>query len=68
MACVFELDPGLIDLEKKLSDDLQLDSLDMLDLIIALNDQITGEEIDPTLLKDVKTVQDLVDSLSYLWK
>ena len=46
--------------EKQLSDDLKLDSLDMVDLILILNDY-TSEKNDPALFKNVRTVQDLVD-------
>jgi len=52
---------------KRLHDDLQLDSLDMVDLILALSES-RGERIDPTLFKEAGTVQDLVDSVSPFWK
>jgi acyl carrier protein len=58
----FKLDPGLISLDKRINEDLELDSLDMVDMIIALSDQ-TGKKIDPSLFKDACTVQDLVDSV-----
>ena len=53
--------------EKRLNDDLQLDSLDMVDLILTLSDYI-GEKIDPTLFREAGTVQDLVDLVSPIWK
>jgi len=46
--------------EKRLSDDLKLDSLDLVDLILILNDY-TSEKNDPASFKNVRTVQDLVD-------
>jgi acyl carrier protein len=58
----FKLDPGLICPEKRINEDLELDSLDMVDMIIALSDK-TGKKIDPSLFKDACTVQDLVDSV-----
>jgi acyl carrier protein len=67
MISEFELDAGSISLEKHLGDDLQLDSLDMVDLILSLSDYM-GEKIDPSLFKDARTVQDLVDSVSPIWK
>jgi len=67
MASEFKLDADSIGLEKHLSNDLQLDSLDIVDLILRLSDCI-GEKIDPTLFKDARTVQDLVDSVTPLWK
>jgi acyl carrier protein len=57
----FKLDPGLICPEKRRNEDLELESLDMVDMITALSDQ-TGKKIDPSLFKDACTVQDLVDS------
>jgi len=57
---VFELDADSITPNKRLDEDLDLDSLDMVDLILSLNDY-TDEKIDPSLFKDAKTVQDLVE-------
>jgi acyl carrier protein len=67
MVSEFKLAADSIGLEKQLSNDLQLDSLDIVDLILGLSDFI-GEKIDPTLFKDAHTVQDLVDSVTPLWK
>ncbi|MDR2718920.1 MAG: phosphopantetheine-binding protein [Treponema sp.] len=53
--------------EKRLYDDLQLDSLDMVGLLLNLNDY-TGKKFDPTLFKDARIVQDLVDSIYPLWE
>ena len=61
------LDADSIGPEKHLNDDLQLDSLDMVDLILNLSDHI-GEKADPALFKNACTVQDLVDSVAPLWK
>ena len=60
LASEFKLKPDLISLEKRLDEDLQLDSLDMVDLVISLKDS-TKKEIDPALFKNARTVQDLVD-------
>jgi acyl carrier protein len=67
MVSEFKLNADSISLEKHLSNDLQLDSLDIVDLLLRLSDYI-GKKIDPTLFKDVRTVQDLVDSVIPLWK
>ena len=56
-----------IGLEKCLDEDLDLDSLDMVDLILALKDNI-GDKVDPSLFKNVRTLQDVVDLLQPLWK
>ena len=67
MVAQFELNADSITLEKRLSDDLDLDSLDMVDLILGLNDHI-DKKIDPTLFKNACTVQDLVDLIYPIWK
>ena len=63
----FELELELISLEKRLDEDLDLDSLDLVDLIISLEDHV-DEKIDPSLFKDARLVQDLVDLLQPFWK
>ena len=67
MISEFKLDDGLISPEKRLDDDLDLDSLDMVDLIIRLEDY-TAKKIDPSLFKDARIVQDLVDLAQPIWK
>jgi acyl carrier protein len=66
MISEFEIDADSISPEKRLDDDLQLDSIDMVDLILSLSDYI-GEKINPALFKDARTVRDLVELVSPLW-
>ena len=63
----FKIDAGLISPEKRLEDDLDLDSLDEVDILLSLSNYI-GEKIDPTLFKDAVTLQDVIDLLIPLWK
>jgi acyl carrier protein len=56
-----------IELDKHLSDDLDLDSLDMVDLIINLKGHI-GDKVSPGLFKNARTVQDIVDLVQPIWK
>ena len=63
----FEIDPGAVSPEKRLYDDLDLDSLDAVDLVVSLKDHIEGK-IDPALFKDARTVADVVAILRPLWK
>jgi len=63
----FKLDPDSIKADSHLGNDLDLDSLDMVDLILSLEDY-TNEKVDPSLFKDVRKVQDLVDIIQPLWK
>jgi acyl carrier protein len=58
----FELDPAMVVPEAKLFDDLDLDSIDAVDLIVKMKQYIPGK-IDPELFKSVRTVQDVVEVL-----
>ena len=66
MISVFELDADSISTDKCIENDLGLDSLDMVDLILSLSDYL-GKKIDPSLFKEARTVQDLVDSVAPIW-
>jgi acyl carrier protein len=63
----FEIDSSVISPEKQLYNDLELDSLDAVDIIVSIKDHLEGK-IDPALFKDARTVQDLVDILHPIWK
>ena len=63
----FEIDADLVSLEKLLEENLDLDSLDAIDLINYLTDHLNGDP-DPTLFKDARTVEDLVNLLAPIWK
>ena len=67
MSAEFEFEADSISPETRLSEDLDLDSLDMVDLILSLADY-TKEKADPTLFKGARTVQDIVDAIYPLWK
>jgi len=67
MVSEFEIDADSISPEKHINEDLQLDSLDMVDLTLRLSDYI-GKKISPSLFKDARIVQDLVDSVTPLWE
>jgi len=58
----FEIDEASITPTALLADDLDLDSIDSIDLIVKMKDFIPGK-IDPAIFKTVKTVQDVVDAL-----
>jgi acyl carrier protein len=67
LAAEFKIDPSLVSPSKNIFDDLQLDSLDLVELIAGLKEHTNGE-IDTSAYKDSKTVQDLVDLLQPFWK
>lgn len=58
----FQLDPAKITLESHLFTDLDLDSIDAVELAIQLQD-ITGRRVKAEEFKSVRTVGDVVDSV-----
>lgn len=56
---LFEVDPEDISLESNLYQDLDIDSIDAVDLVVELQ-KITGKRIKPEDFKSVRTVQDVV--------
>ena len=62
---LFELDKSAITLDSKLYEDLDIDSIDAVDLVVKLK-QITGKRIEPSDFKNVRTVQDVVDAIHEL--
>ncbi len=57
---LFELDPESITPESKLYEELDLDSIDAVDLIVHLQN-ITRRKFNPEEFKSVKTVADVVE-------
>ena len=62
---LFELQPEKIVPEASLYEDLDLDSIDAVDLFLTLK-EITGRKIQPQAFKDVRTVSDVVDAIQKL--
>lgn len=58
----FEIEEDKITPTAKLGDDLELDSIDSIDLIVKMKDFVPGK-VDPAIFKTVKTMQDVVDAL-----
>jgi len=59
---LFEIDPRQVSLESHLYTDLDIDSIDAVDLVVELK-KITGKKIRPDDFKSVRTVQDVVDAV-----
>ena len=57
---MFEVSPEQITREARLFEDLDLDSIDAVDLIVKLQD-LTGRKFKPEEFKSVRTVGDLID-------
>ena len=62
---LFEIDPQDITPEARLYEDLELDSIDAVDMIVHLQKK-TGKKIKPETFKSVRTVQDVVDAVEQL--
>jgi len=62
---LFELDQRKIVPEARLYDDLDIDSLDAIDLILELK-QLTGRKVQPEQFKHVRTVGDVVSAVQTL--
>ena len=58
----FDIDPARIKPEARLGEDLDIDSIDAVDLIVQLK-PLVGKRLQPEAFKSVRTVQDVVDAL-----
>jgi acyl carrier protein len=63
----FELEEAAVKPEANLLADLELDSIDAVDLIVKMKPYISGK-IEPEMFKTVRTVQDVVNVLHPLVK
>jgi acyl carrier protein len=63
----FELDAEAITPEANLYEELDLDSIDAVDLVIKLQ-QLTGKKIQPDEFKSVRTVNDVINAIEGLVK
>jgi len=62
---LFEIDPADIRPEAHLYQDLDIDSIDAVDLVVELK-KMTGKKIQPEDFKSVRTVQDVVTEIEKL--
>ncbi len=59
LAVEFEIEPELITMDAHLMDDLDIDSIDAIDILTRLR-EITGKPLPAETLKGVRTVGDVV--------
>jgi len=59
---LFEIDAQQISTQSRLYEDLDLDSIDAVDLIIELK-KLTGKKIQPDDFKSIRNVQDVIDAV-----
>lgn len=62
---LFDIEPQQVSRESRLYEDLDIDSIDAVDLVIELK-KITGKKMLADDFKSVRTVQDVVDAVSRL--
>ena len=62
---LFEVDPAQITPDANLYQDLDIDSIDAVDLVVELK-KVTGKKIQPDDFKAVRTVQDIVNAVQTL--
>jgi acyl carrier protein len=62
---MFELEKSKITPQSNLYTELDIDSIDAVDIVVKLN-KITGKRIQPDVFRSVRTVQDVVDVLATL--
>jgi acyl carrier protein len=62
---LFEVPLSEVTIESKLYEDLDLDSIDAVDLVVRLQ-EFTGGKIAPNEFKEVRTVDDVVNSVTSL--
>jgi acyl carrier protein len=61
----FEVDPARVTPKASLFEDLDLDSIDAVDLAIKLQ-ELTGKRIKPQEFKNIRTVEDVVTTVRHL--
>ncbi|WP_076418914.1 MULTISPECIES: acyl carrier protein [Colwelliaceae] len=65
LVTLFEIDEEDISMDAHLYEDMDLDSIDAVDLVVKLR-EITGKKIEPEDFKQVRTVKDVVDAVEKL--
>ncbi|PHP94864.1 acyl carrier protein [Pantoea agglomerans] len=67
LTSLFEITPEDIHPEARLYEDLELDSIDAVDMVVHLQKR-TGRKIKPETFRAVRTVQDVVDAVEQLMR
>ncbi len=62
MVDLFEVDADAVTPDARLYEELDIDSIDAVDMIIKLK-ELTGKKMQPADFKNVRTVQDVVDAV-----
>jgi acyl carrier protein len=62
LAEMFELDKAALTPQSNLYADLDIDSIDAVDLAVKLK-QLTGKRLQPEVFKTIRTIDDVIDAL-----
>lgn len=65
LAELFEIDAAEITPQARLYEDLDIDSIDAVDLVVELK-KYTGRRIDPSDFKSVRTIDDVVSAVEQI--
>jgi acyl carrier protein len=65
MSELFEIDESRIQLDTKLYDELEIDSIDAVDLMERIK-RLTGKKVSPDDFKTVRTIRDVVETIEKL--
>ena len=61
----FDVDESAVSLHANLFNELELDSIDAVDLLVQLK-AMTGKKIAPEVFKEIRTIGDVLDALARL--
>ena len=61
----FEVDESAVSLDANLYEELEIDSIDAVDLLVQLK-ELTGKKIPPEAFKDVRSIRDVLNALNSL--
>jgi len=62
---MFELEPEQIEPQTRLYEDLDIDSIDAVDIVVKLK-EVTGRKVKPDEFKSVRTIDDVVRAVQTL--
>ena len=62
LAELFEIEPEMVSRQARLYEDLDIDSIDAVDMAVKLN-ELTGKKIQPADFKDIRSIDDVVNTV-----
>ncbi|MCH8248619.1 MAG: acyl carrier protein [Proteobacteria bacterium] len=58
----FDVEEALVSMDANLYEELEIDSIDAVDLLVQLK-EVTGQKIAPETFKEVRTIRDVLNAL-----